>query len=276
MTHPIAASDGSPMDHLDRMWSTLLDPTTPAPERLQRVLEREAETLALPHAYFARTGESYEVIVALGGHPDLRPGNRLPLELTYCSETIEHPERRLCVSDANTEGWADHPAARSLGIESYAGVAVSDTEGVYGTVCFMRTDARVEPITDAELALIAQIGRWVSYELQTAGAAHFETATDGPTDPEAFDALLAVLAEGDRRRIVAGIDAEDIRSVEALRERLGEGGTRIDLVHRHLPKLAAAGVIAWDRGDGTLNPGPAFAQARTIATGPERMRVPVR
>lgn len=82
------------------------------------------------------------------------------------------------------------------------------------------------------------------------------------------DDCLRLLADGDRRRVLTylhqrparDVSVEEIATVLRQRRRLGTGAggaraeerLRIRLEHAHLPKLAAHGVVEWDRPSGTV------------------------
>ena len=91
---------------------------------------------------------------------------------------------------------------------------------------------------------------------------HCQNTADDPGPDDVF----AVLADPVRRTIVSTLRGNDstslghvARAVEEADREWGDsrasGGTdgiEIDLHHRHLPKLAAAGVIAYDRRTGEV------------------------
>lgn len=75
--------------------------------------------------------------------------------------------------------------------------------------------------------------------------------------------LFEVLSDQYRRRTLTELRDRSGESVECDPAALGgasDGSERVglELHHTHLPKLADAGVIEWDDGDGTVSPGPRF------------------
>ena len=86
-----------------------------------------------------------------------------------------------------------------------------------------------------------------------------------------LDTVLELLAEEHRRRLLVNLlehnpqDVEDIDLVAGISladEELAQ--FRIQMKHTHLPKLADAGVIDWDREAGVVRKGPEFDELRPL------------
>lgn len=91
------------------------------------------------------------------------------------------------------------------------------------------------------------------------------------------DQTLAALADARRRAILlalAGRDRTDPLHAPAAVDagELDAEALRIALHHRHLPKLQAAGLIAWDREGLTVSRGPAFEDALAVLRALEEDR----
>lgn len=80
----------------------------------------------------------------------------------------------------------------------------------------------------------------------------FDTST---TDP------AAVVATPERGRVVAGLADGAVETVADLRVRGRADEIAAELRETHLPALAEAGYIEWDREAGTIEPGPNFEEA---------------
>lgn len=83
------------------------------------------------------------------------------------------------------------------------------------------------------------------------------------------DVQVELLADGTRRRLlVALLDDAPGESPITLTERGGETGTpeRIEMQHLHLPKLADAGVVRWDRENNLVLQGPQFDELEPLLT----------
>lgn len=85
-----------------------------------------------------------------------------------------------------------------------------------------------------------------------------------------LDTLLSVLAHRHRRRIVAALEDVPRRGgtefpVEGLAA-VDEGleSIRTEMYHLHLPKLADAGYIEWDRETDTIRHGPNYDDVASI------------
>jgi len=89
------------------------------------------------------------------------------------------------------------------------------------------------------------------------------------------DELLNALANVTRRRLLLellerdradnpGVAVDDFAA--ALADDPGEWQPRIDLRHRHLPKLERFGLVRWDRADALVTRGPAFPEVEPFLT----------
>lgn len=82
------------------------------------------------------------------------------------------------------------------------------------------------------------------------------TRSPEPDRNESLDDLFEVLADQCRRTVVAELSREGPTDVASLAEKiaadsetLSETDAQIALVHNHLPRLADAGVVHFDRSD---------------------------
>lgn len=96
------------------------------------------------------------------------------------------------------------------------------------------------------------------------------TGSDHGADPD-LDSILNVLADRYRRRVLVALlehnpqDDDDPQTPEDITmgdEDLEE--LMIEMEHTHLPKLAAAGLIEWDRETNVIKKGPEFAEIEPL------------
>lgn len=275
MAHRICQS-GSPesaVTYLNDLVSTLLDPSDDLRTRLEAVFRIESAELDLSCAFLTRISrpdDAQHVQVAHGTHDELQAGESAPLSESYCRKTIADPEGTLCVSDARDEGWADDPAYQRFGLESYLGTTVEVDGAVYGTLCFARSEAREDPITEEETALVEILAEWVGYEMSKWG-------TPPPTGPVAANDVESALLSRELDRALEMLCAPERRFVllylldgavtnESDLILIGEGTREVqtELRHIHLPKLAQSGFVEWDRSTGDIAPGPRFERIEPL------------
>lgn len=86
-------------------------------------------------------------------------------------------------------------------------------------------------------------------------------------DVTSVDRLLGALANHRRRRVIARLEATGARealSMDALVVDDDHRGDRVQLYHRHLPKLAEVGLVEWNRDEGLVRPGTRFDEASRL------------
>lgn len=88
--------------------------------------------------------------------------------------------------------------------------------------------------------------------------------------PHSLDRIFDALAHTYRRRILLFMSERSPRHLDgatledvATREEAVESST-VELRHVHLPKLADAGYIEWDRDEQTVRPGPNFETVASV------------
>lgn len=91
---------------------------------------------------------------------------------------------------------------------------------------------------------------------------------DGGRSSEPLNRLFGVLSHPHRRRILRTIaESNPRRTGELTPEEFAADGEEVarfgvELYHVHLPKLAEAGYIDWDRNAGTVRRGPKYEEIR--------------
>lgn len=274
MTHSICTSgaDGK-VPYFQRLWRTLLVPDTDPATKLERLFEHETDEFDLDYAFLShvdleRGTERFEI--AYGSHELLKPRTTVPLSETYCRKTVARPEGTMAVSDAVAEGWEGDPAYERFEFGSYLGTTVSVGDELYGTLCFVDTDARDERFLDEEKALVEMHSRWVEYAVDRSARPPFRgtrlDAIEGrAVSPEAIDAMMDALGSRTRRVVLTAlVGGATETSVAALERRIDHEDAGIRLYHTELPRLAAAGYIEWDRESDTVSRGSRFAEAEPL------------
>ena len=96
-----------------------------------------------------------------------------------------------------------------------------------------------------------------------------------------IDSLLAAVADGTRRRVLERLEGAEggVREADLVEGEPSDAAVR--LRHVHLPKLADAGLVEWDRDAGRVERGATFERvlpflrtAREVEEGTADRRVP--
>lgn len=93
------------------------------------------------------------------------PGARVPLEETYCAETLRRAGPLSVEHAGAMDEWKHHPAYAALKFESYIGTPINGLERTYGTLCFAGFEPRPKGFTEAERDFIQLMARWLAVEL---------------------------------------------------------------------------------------------------------------
>jgi GAF domain-containing protein len=274
MVHSLCTTEQSnPLSHVQRLWSTVFASDVELEQKLERLFAEETDEFGMEGALFSRIDldeETEQFEVVYGPHEDLTADATVPLSSTYCRKTITEPTGTMTVSDAPAEGWSDDPAYQRFGFGSYVGTTVRVDDELYGTLCFVKTAPRDQPIVDAEARLVELYGQWAAYELDqrrdTSADVEIETS-DGPlvASSSQLDTVMDILSRQARRRILLTlVDDTTENSVRALERAINEPNPRIQLYHVHLPRLEQADYIEWDRDSNTITRGKNFSEVESL------------
>ena len=271
MTHPACrgASDRE-RGYYHELGERLLDASVDMGTKLQRLFDAETTNFGLPYGVLSRVdpvNDDYHVEVGYGPHPKLQAGETLPLSETYCRKTVE--EGTLRIDDAPVEGWAEDPAYRNCGFDTYVGTTVEADDEVYGTLCFASPEPRSESLTDDEVALVELLGQWASYELQQwsgppTGADERSLEFRDVVRSPHLDSVLEALCKRPRRLVLTGLLDGPIEVDSVAEEPDDAERIEIRLRHVHLPKLEESGYVDWDGEDGLIRRGPSYPEAEPV------------
>jgi len=83
---------------------------------------------------------------------------------------------------------------------------------------------------------------------------------------EGLDDKIGILSKRQRRLILLTLNRGGEKTEADVLFRSGDdvGDAEIQLVHNHLPRLAEAGYIEWDRDAGTISKGPRYDEIRPL------------
>ncbi|WP_435195782.1 GAF domain-containing sensor histidine kinase [Natronomonas sp. EA1] len=130
-------------------------------EAIQRVVEVGVDYLDIDHGHVTNIDEAddhWEVIGSTDGVDGPYPlGLTASLQDSYCRRTIRRSSP-LALHDAKAQGWADDHAYQRHQLDSYLGFRIDVFGEPYGTVCFVESDPRETPFSDAETTFIELAG----------------------------------------------------------------------------------------------------------------------
>ena len=136
-------------------------------ENIRSLLEVGAESLSVGHAHLVRIDPakgSHEIVEVSGPHPAIEKGQVGNLAEAYCRKVVAGREA-LAVRNAGEQGWEGDRAYEKYGLSTYLGAKVVVDEDFYGTLCFVDSDPREEPIGEEEQTLLSLLVGAIQREL---------------------------------------------------------------------------------------------------------------
>jgi hypothetical protein len=272
MAHTICtANNAEQLLYLRDRWQTLADPRTDLGSKLTQLFATETAEFEMECAFLSAIDletETQHFQLVHGPDGQLQQGTAVDLDKTYCRKTISAAEGSMAISDAVAEGWEADPAYQEFHISSYVGSTLTVDEMLYGTLCFANTSPRAEPITRSEQHLVEMYSDWAASELsrwikEPPQQRPIDTITETVISPSQIDAMMDVLTNQTNRTVLLHL-LDGTTDVESLEQRLDGPYTGLKLYHRHLPKLAEADYIAWDRESGSLTRGEQFYEVEPL------------
>lgn len=160
-------ADLSPDDARTRLYE-IMNQDMPFGEKARQALELGQEYLRVENGHLARidVGAAFwEAVVSTDpADGEFPPGLVLDYQETYCRLVVEEDET-LGVHDAPQQGLTDDPAYQKHGLKTYHGTPLRVDGSLYGTLCFVDSEAREEPFTESERLFVELIARMLEHEL---------------------------------------------------------------------------------------------------------------
>ncbi|VTT87228.1 diguanylate cyclase/phosphodiesterase (GGDEF & EAL domains) with PAS/PAC sensor(s) [Halorubrum sp. DM2] len=101
-----------------------------------------------------------------GGDADDRDGEREPRSGSDRSGTAAERDGVFSVTDPEAAGLADHPAYERFGVGSYVGGRVLVDEEVFGTICFLDPESRDRPFDASEELFVELLAEWLGRAIE--------------------------------------------------------------------------------------------------------------
>ena len=170
-----AGSDGTQTAALEPFIRIVSDRTTDLEAKLDALLELGRERLGLSIGYSSRVdGDWLEVrrySDETGMLDELADGNLgadggVPLETTYCQQTVRSDEDVVAFTDPEAAGLSDDPAYKQFGFGSYVGGRVVVDDETFGTLCFLDPERRARPFDDSERLFVELLADWLGRAIE--------------------------------------------------------------------------------------------------------------
>ncbi|MFO0774744.1 MAG: PAS domain S-box protein [Nitrospiraceae bacterium] len=132
-------------------------------QRIQTVLELGCRQFHLPIGTVTRVdGDMLEVLYAWP--PESIPRGTRKMRGSFCGATMD-ADKPLGIQHVGASEWAEHPAYRELGFESYLGTKLVGSAKTHGTLCFLSPTPSSTPFTAAQVDFLTLMAQWVSHEM---------------------------------------------------------------------------------------------------------------
>lgn len=168
MTHANGSHSLSDEEARSELYA-LLHRNAPRKQAIERVVEIGSEYLGIEHGHITDIDEDenrWEVIGSTdppdGPYPD---GLTAKLSDTYCRRTIQQPSP-VALHDAGNQGWSDDHAYQLHQLDTYLGIRIEVFGEPYGTICFVESEAREHPFSEAEHIFIELAGQVLRKRLE--------------------------------------------------------------------------------------------------------------
>jgi PAS domain S-box-containing protein len=155
-------------EYRNRLRAILAGEAQSTSNTLQSILQLGAEWLKVENGHLARIDPAegtHTITEVSSSHPVISRGSTADLSTTYCRRVIAQNDA-LAVENAPEQGWKGDPAYEKFDLSTYLGAKVVVEGDLYGTVCFVDREPRVEPVTESDAAALALIVRAIGQALE--------------------------------------------------------------------------------------------------------------
>ena len=151
---------------ISELYSILHDTDLTVDEKFDRVLSIGTEELGYPIGYITNlTDNSLEIIAAVGDHDLIQVDRTIPLDITFCQETITAAEP-LAISDTvSNDRWAGSTAFDRTGLRCYVGAPIIVDGETYGSLCFASEQPQHKTSVEDDELTVKTLAQWVGYEI---------------------------------------------------------------------------------------------------------------
>jgi len=187
-------------ESIRRLSEILAAPHLSFGEKTSALLALGRRRFRLEIGVFCRVrGDGVEVIEVAAPGSGMRPGARLALAETFCSETVRAGDLVSVEHAGASPEWRARPSYAATGYEAYLGAPIVVGGEVYGTLGFSSRTPRAAPFPEAEKELLRLMARWVGGEVGRQRAAE---------ELDAVARRLVEVQEHERRRIARELHDE--------------------------------------------------------------------
>lgn len=148
------------------LYSVLHETDLTVDEKFDRVLEIGKRELGYPIGYITHlTDSSLEILAAVGDHELIQEEQTVPLDTTFCEQTITKAEPVALHDTVSDERWADSEAAKQTGFRCYIGAPIIVDGEVYGSLCFASEQPVSKTAVQDDELTVKTLAQWVGYEI---------------------------------------------------------------------------------------------------------------
>ena len=148
------------------LYSVLHETDLSVEQKFDRVLKIGTEELGYPIGYITHlTDSSLDIISSVGNHDLIQEERTVPLDLTFCQQTITEAEPLSLSDTARNDQWADSAAFEETGFRCYVGAPIIVDGETYGSLCFASEQPQNETTVEDDELTVKTLAQWVGYEI---------------------------------------------------------------------------------------------------------------